>query len=31
MIADRYKKLLPGNVVTSHPGFPEGIDHLARL
>jgi hypothetical protein len=30
-IGERYKELLPANVVTSNPGFPEGIDHLARL
>jgi hypothetical protein len=30
-IAERYKVLLPGIVVTAQPGFPEGIEHLARL
>ena len=30
-VVDRYKALLPENVVTACPGFPEGIDNLARI
>lgn len=30
-VADRYRRLLPRNVVTARPGFPDGIDYLPSV